>query len=68
MIEVKFKIDIKTARKAFVLIDEEIPSDEVIIAKLNSVVIDLTKSDDDDIQGAELGFMIAVAKAFDKEN
>lgn len=56
---IKFNVDIKTVRKAFAIIDEDIPSDEIIESKLSEAVIDLSNSKDEDIKRAELGFVIA---------
>ena len=65
MIEIKFKVDIKTIRKAFALIGENIPSDDELNEKLSKVVVDLSNEKDEDSKNAELGFALcAISKAF----
>jgi len=62
--EIKFKIDIKTVRKAFAILEMDIPSDEEIEGKLSNKVFDL--SGDPDMKDQELGVaLIAMAKGFE---
>ena len=65
--EIKFKADIKTIRKAFALVDLDIPSDEVIEATFRNGVIDISEDQAPDMQQAYLGFiMLAIGMLFDK--
>jgi hypothetical protein len=60
-----FPADIKTVRKAFVLLDQDVPSDEEIFLKLNGKVVDLSALDDEEINKAILGFtLMTVASLF----
>lgn len=64
--KISFNVDIKTIRKAFALVEMDIPSDEEIERKLSNTFIDLSGSDDADMQQAEMGFtLIAISKAFE---
>lgn len=64
--EIKFKVDIKTVRKAFALMEMDIPHDDEIEKKLSSVVVDLSNSGDTDMEQAEMGFtLMAIGKAFE---
>jgi hypothetical protein len=63
--EVKFNIDIKTVRKSFAIIGLDIPSDEEILTKMQSGVVDLTKEQDEDSKQAELAFaLMAIGQLF----
>lgn len=64
--EIKFNIDIKTVRKAFALMEMDIPHDDEIEKKLSSVVVDLSNSGDTDMEQAEMGItLMAIGKAFE---
>lgn len=65
--EIKFKVSLKTIKRAFAFAELDIPSDEELESKLAETVIDLSGSDDADMKQAELGFcLIAIGKTFDK--
>lgn len=61
----QFNIDIKTIRKAYILADLELPSDEEIESILKDTVVDFSSMPkDEDIMNAELGFaMMAIGTA-----
>ena len=40
--EIKFNVDIKTVKKAYALLGEDIPSDEEIENKMKDIVVDFT--------------------------
>lgn len=63
--EVRFKLDIKTVRKALAMLDVDIPSDEEIISRMDGKLIDITKFTDEENKQAELGFaIIAISQTF----
>lgn len=67
--EIRFKVDIKTAKRALALINADIPSDEKIKQKLSNVIVDLSNSEDEDIQQAALGLtLMAIGTAFENES
>jgi len=64
--EITFNVDIKTLRKAFVLVDEYLPSDEEIAEKLKGRVIDISGAKDEDTQSIELAVCLtAMGKVFE---
>lgn len=64
--EIKVKLDIKDIRKAFALIDEEIPSDDEIIKNMEDMVFDISKIEDEDTKrNLSLGLaVLAIGQAF----
>ena len=66
--EIRFSVDIKSVRKAFALMEMDIPSDEEIQNKLENKVVNLEASyeeADEDFKQAKLGFiLIAIGQAF----
>jgi hypothetical protein len=63
---IKFNVDIKTIRKAFALMELDVPSDAEIESKMSNAVVDLSDSDDTDIKQAELAFtLMAIGKTFE---
>jgi hypothetical protein len=67
--EIRFNVDMKVIRKAFALLEVEIPSDEEVQQKFANAVVDLTKMDsDEDIRQAELGFVVlAIGAVYDEQ-
>ena len=65
--EIRFSVDIKSVRKAFALMEIDIPSDEEIESKLSNKVVNLEESYEEEevIKQAKLGFiLIAIGQAF----
>ena len=59
MIKVQFEIPLKALRKAFVLIDQDIPSDETILEKMGTDPIVLNAKDfGEDGSNMELGLSL----------
>lgn len=59
MIKVQFEIPLKALRKVFVLIDEDVPSDEIILEKMGTDPIVLNAKDlGEDGASMELGLSL----------
>ena len=56
--EIKFKVDIKTIKKALALMGLDIPSDEELENKFKDAVVDLTQSEEPEVKEAEIGFVL----------
>lgn len=63
MIQFKFQVDIKTVRKCFAYLEQDIPSDEEIKSGFDNITVNLSEDTDKDMKQAELGLtMMAVGQ------
>lgn len=61
--QIQLKVDIKTIKRAYAILDMDIPSEEEINDKFSKIVVDLSGESDPNIKQAELGFVcMAIAE------
>jgi len=65
---VKFEVNLKTVKRAFALLNTDIPSDEEIERKLSDITVDLSGEQDEEFKQAELGFVMMAMSKCDWDN